>query len=134
MGLIEWNENFLTGIPEIDNQHKKIFNYLNNLYEYNKINLDNKDKIQKIQAFLESIERHFEYEESLIDQYNLENGEDHKREHAFFREKIKEIFEKYGSSSYALTFEICKFVKDFYFSHIIYYDKILAKKIQNENL
>lgn len=131
MSIIDWNENFITGLPEIDSQHKKIFKYLNSIYEYNKINQENKEILQKIESFLAFIEQHFEFEEALIEKYHLKNGEDHKKEHAFFREKIKEIFENFRSSPYALTFELCKFVKEFYSSHIIYYDKILVKELKN---
>ncbi len=134
MDILEWNENFLTGLSDIDNQHKKIFKYLKSIYEYNKINPESQEILQKIHSFLAFMEQHFEFEEALIDKYHLKNGDEHKKEHAFFKERIKEIFGVYGTSPYALIFELCKFVKDFYSSHIIFYDKTLVKEIKKNSL
>lgn len=132
MSIFDWSENLLTGLQELDAQHKKIFKFLNSIYEYNKLNPGNEDVTQKIQSLLDFIYQHFEYEENLMIQYNLNDFEDHKREHALFKEKVSELFEKFESSSYALAYEFCKFVKDFYLSHITYYDKSLAKKIKEQ--
>lgn len=114
-------------MDEIDKQHKNIFKYLNSIYEYNKINQGDKEVIKKVNSLLDFIFQHFDFEEALIDKYNPPHGEDHKKEHDIFKERIKGIFEKFGDSSYALTFELCKFVKEFYPKHIIFYDKILVK-------
>ncbi len=134
MGIIEWNENFLTGYFDIDNQHKKIFKFLKNIYEYNKINPESQEILQKIHSFLLFMEQHLEFEETLINKYNIKDGEEHKKEHTYFREKIKEILKLYETSPYALTFELCKFINDFYSSHIVFYDKILVKEIKKKSM
>ena len=134
MPFLEWNDNLLTGVAEIDKQHKNIFKYLNSIYEYNKINQGNKEVIKKVYSLLDFIFQHFDFEEALIEEYNSPHGEDHKKEHAYFKETIKEIFEKFGDSPYALTFEFCKFVMEFYPKHITFFDKILVRDMNKHSL
>jgi hemerythrin-like metal-binding protein len=128
LAIFEWDDSFLTGLEDIDKQHKKIFKYLNSIYDYNKINQGDREIIKKVHSFLEFIFNHFDYEEDLIKKYNLPQGDEHIREHIKFKEVVETIFEKYASSPYALAFEFCKFVKEFYSTHITFFDKVLVRE------
>lgn len=124
MPFIEFVEGFLTGIKEIDEQHKKLFYYLNNLHEINKLRAYT-DIRKRLEIFLEYLNLHLETEENLMKKMNIPNFEDHILEHQKLRNKINEYLTIYSSSNYTLVNEICNLLKNFYKEHIIYYDKFL---------
>ncbi|HBT04180.1 MAG TPA: hemerythrin, partial [Thermodesulfobacterium commune] len=81
MPFLEWNDNFLTGIKEIDQQHKKMFNMVNALYEAVRLKVDKKLLINSINTLKNYFETHFKFEEEILERYGYPEIEKHKEEH-----------------------------------------------------
>lgn len=128
MVYLEFHQNFLTGLKDIDLQHKRIFNYLNSLFDLNK-SRGASDIRKRLEDLLNYIYSHFQYEEDLMREKGIDNFLAHITEHQRFRDSIQEIMKTHAESEYSLVFEICKFIKNFYADHILFYDKILVKNI-----
>lgn len=92
MNIIKWDENFSVGIYEIDEQHKELFNLINNIiniikeedYTFSNLlfvvnNLDN------------YIAEHLRHEEMLMEKCSFPYKEKHIIEHNFVRHKVHEI-------------------------------------------
>ena len=85
---MRWRPEFNTGINVIDEQHKKILNYINELECGN--GQTDRQKIKKIlDQLIEYTQSHFSFEESLQKEVNYQFHIPHKRVHDLFLKKIE---------------------------------------------
>lgn len=91
MSLINWSESMHIGCQELDYDHEKFAEVINNLHEAieNKSNLD--DLEDAVEDLVEYTEWHFRHEERLMLQSGYELMEDHKQVHEEFTAKVNEI-------------------------------------------
>ena len=89
MEKLEWTKDYSVGITQFDEQHKKLFSYLNDLYEA----LDNKKNNQEILSktlndLIVYTFIHFTDEESYMKKYSFPELSLHIIEHAKLRKKV----------------------------------------------
>ncbi len=91
MAFWVWDNGLNTGIPEIDTQHKRIVDYVNQLDEAISIN-KGKDRIGEIlDNLLDYTNSHFVFEETLMEQAGYPMLAPHKRLHDAFRTRIQAL-------------------------------------------
>jgi len=89
------DENFITGINDIDIQHKFLFEAINNLADFHK----NRGNLWSVMCNIQEYASvHFSTEENYMQKYNYPEIEEHIKEHKLFSEKYlvlkKELLEK----------------------------------------
>jgi len=127
MPFIEWTKDFVTGIEEVDRQHRKLVNLTNELYE----SIRKKEVEEVIDSILKELfnyaRYHFKTEERLMEKYDYPEFEFHKKEHDKFKEKVKEFLKKRSSlkelEKEKFTIEIMKFLKDWLIKHMLGTDR-----------
>lgn len=120
MAFIEWDQSCSVGIRLIDNQHKRLFALINDFHEA-KTNLD-----QVLQDLLSYIAFHFRTEEKYFNEFHYERTEEHVKQHKFYEDKIREIYERCLQEKIdegKISAEIEDFVKDWIVHHIKISDK-----------
>ena len=89
-----WSDKYSVGIEIIDEQHKELFNILDNCYELLLKNKDD-DKYDKIITILEELKNytiyHFKTEEEFMKKNGYSKFLSHKFAHDAFIEQIKEF-------------------------------------------
>jgi len=94
MGFIKWQEEFQTGHTEVDEQHRKLLNTLNDIHFLINTRIDFR-KLKEIIFFLNDyIIEHFGTEEKLMQESSGLPKALHKlhlKEHRFFIDKIQEF-------------------------------------------
>ena len=123
MALFEWNKSYELGIADIDSQHKKLVDIINELHE-----AMSKGKGREIiNTVLESLIRytkeHFSSEENYLEKCKYPELGNHQLEHKNFIDKLSEVENKQGSARIFLTIEIMEFLKDWLSNHILISDK-----------
>lgn len=94
MSYWKWDPAFSVGIAVIDNQHKRIIEYINELSTVNMY--QNKEKVHTILiALIDYTESHFLFEESLMQEAGYSMVEPHKKVHFAFIERINFFKERY---------------------------------------
>lgn len=92
--MFEWRNEFATGVTEIDDQHKKLFEIGARLYEIACLD-DDADHYDEITAILAELvdytEYHFGFEEKLMQEKHYGGFDMHKIEHDFFVKKLRKI-------------------------------------------
>ncbi len=135
MPFIKWQNKFITGIAEVDQQHKKLIDTLNFIFDLLK-----KDKaheeIKEILLFLDNYTvEHFGTEEKLMEKANnklpKELRERHLREHRYFIDKVQEFhghFEAYkqGEKEKEALLDLFGFLGYWLCDHILKTDKETA--------
>lgn len=84
---MEWSDNLNTGIRVIDDQHKKILNYINKLHEVN-AHPDQKVVRLVLEQLVDYTDIHFKFEESLMADARYPHLIAHQKVHALFIRRI----------------------------------------------
>lgn len=88
--MIEWTPALSTGVTELDNQHKAIFEWL---AELENASTDQRTLfgVYVVTRLKHYMRQHFAAEEALMEAAGYPGLEQHRAEHAWFREKLEEI-------------------------------------------
>lgn len=123
MSLIDWNNNYSVNVKEIDDQHKKLIDLINKLYEEMRKG-HGKDALSGVlKELVEYTKYHFAKEEKLLEKYNYPNLAAHKKEHEELTKKVEEINEKIASGKMVISSNVLTFLKDWLNNHILVDDK-----------
>jgi hemerythrin len=134
MPLIIWRDSFLTGFSEIDQQHKKLVDMINTLFD----SISNKDRQAVLdEAFISLVKYtqvHFKQEEELMVKYAYANFIEHSKEHADFIAKVTELSAKFKKGDNKVLIDVINFLKDWLINHIIGSDKKYIPTFQKNGL
>ena len=121
--LIEWTPELSIGIDQIDQQHKKLVDMINQL-DHAMRNKKGKDILKDIIHELNSYTHyHFATEEDLFDLFGYEDAEAHKATHKGFVSKIDDFEKNFSNGSRGLSMEIMTFLSNWLIEHIQGTDK-----------
>jgi hemerythrin len=97
--LLQWSDDYLVGIEELDIEHKDLINRLNQLH--GQLARRHGDK-RKIEGYLKEIYNrilaHFKLEERLMRDTDYPDYVHHKKEHDDFLKLVDDIISKYQTS------------------------------------
>lgn len=130
--MIQWKNEFATGIPRVDNQHKKLFQIANEAYQLLKdeFTLDKYDDIVAIIIELKDYAvYHFKTEELYMQSINYKGFPAHKKQHESFIEKINSVdLYAVDENQEEFLLEILDFIVRWIENHIMVLDKKIEKK------
>ena len=117
--IFYWSKKFFTGISEIDYQHYKIVNYVNELYrEY--IGRKNKDKLYSLLIELaEFTKNHFAHEQILMKKHKYPKMELHIKEHTNLLGNVGKFIEALNSQKSEINEELLEFLNHWLSHHIL---------------
>ena len=132
MRKIQWSEDFVIGVPDIDNQHKALVEKLNNLIDtYN----DNPDKIRDALDFLiDYALLHFETEERFMEQHNYPGLNEQIEEHRKFTKTVNQFVDDFlmMGPTPEIAKRIEKEVIEWIEHHILNVDKKIGEFIKKQ--
>lgn len=135
MPALQWNENLETKINWQDNQHKELFNKINDLLDAMGKG-KSKDEVGNVFKFLENyVVFHFAEEEKQMTQFNFPGLNSHKTEHTKFKTTaldLKSQLEKEGPSA-TLAIKTQRILVDWLTNHIGKIDKILGEFLKTKS-
>lgn len=92
--LLSWSPDLSVGIEVIDNQHKRIVEYINMLHEARIRN--DKDAIARvIEELVDYTLSHFSFEESMMEEAKYRFVAPHKRVHELFVRRVSEYQQRF---------------------------------------
>ena len=123
MALLNWQSNYTVNVCEIDKQHQKLIEMINNLHDGMKAG-KGKEVLGDILANLvKYTEFHFKYEEKLFKQYVYPETLAHKRQHSDLVNQVQNYKKSFESGESVLSMEIMSFLKVWLMDHIVGSDK-----------
>lgn len=134
MVLFEWNDNYLTNVPECDEQHKKLFGLINELHEKMK-NGNGKDSLERILSeLLDYTAYHVLTEESLFDAYGYPETTSHKKEHVILTKQLNVLNEKFEKGETHIAMPLSTFLKDWLLTHTLQSDTKYGAFLNKQNI
>jgi hemerythrin-like metal-binding protein len=119
MAFFNWDDKYSVNIQEIDDQHRKLFAYINEIYEAMKVG-HGKDVIGRVlSGLVRYTKEHFAAEETLMKSKGYANYHSHKSQHDAFSRKVEEFEEHLRTNKSALTIEVSRFLKEWLQNHIL---------------
>lgn len=94
MAYLEWSEELDTGIDIIDQQHRRIVQYINDLYDA-QVAQDRAKIGDVIDELVDYTVSHFAFEESLMEQAGYSFLTPHKMVHELFVKKVSKFVERF---------------------------------------
>ena len=132
--LIEWKNSYSVGIKQIDDQHKKLFTHINNLYSSMKEGKDKQILGKLLDDLSDYVSYHFSTEEKYFEKFNYEKKDDHMLQHKQYTDKIKSFQQAYANKQDFLSFEIIDFLEDWILGHVTGEDKKYTKCFNDNGL
>lgn len=134
MSFITWKDSFSVGVPSIDDQHRKLVEMINNLYnEFYKGITD--DFLQNLIKELEKYTvYHFSYEEKFMKLYSYDGYKEHKGEHDQFIEQIQGFKTTVSKDNKTAVIDFATFLKNWLLKHIMGTDKKYTKLFSEKEL
>ena len=100
MPLIEWRDQFNTGIAGVDHEHRQLIQLINDLHA----SLGGSGDRQAVDEFLgdifAGISAHFALEESIMRERRYDQYDDHKADHDRLLDDIRDIMDDYEAGAY----------------------------------
>jgi len=121
--MLEWKEEYSLGLQEIDNQHIKLIELINRLYDAFIKRQQSDEVIKVIVELSEYIDVHFSTEEVYFKRFNYAETTEHIKEHHFFIEKVKEFQTQVKENKGRYVFNIINFLQDWLVNHVTVTDK-----------
>jgi hemerythrin len=127
--LVEWDDQYVVGIPLIDEQHKTLINMTNELY-LGCLKGDAAAEayfLKTIHKAVDYVRFHFSSEEKLLNRIGYPNFTAHKKEHEDFAREIIQQVEAFQAGKKFVPNVFVRFLRDWVLTHIAVSDKGYAK-------
>ncbi len=115
---VKWNNKYCVGISIIDEQHKKLFGFLNKTIDA-KEHSDNKEELKEVlEEMTQYALEHFETEEAYMREFNYPECRYHSEEHYRFFNKTIAYFDRVVNGDYHISNELIEYLKQWLVNHI----------------
>jgi len=120
---LEWEEKYSVGVKLIDDQHKTMFDTINQLIDV-LASTPTKEKLDEIITRLVEYKKfHFVTEEGYFKEFNYENKEEHEAKHKEFTITLERLIADSKGDSMVLAFGLVDFLEDWLINHLMTEDQ-----------
>ena len=128
MAYMEWTRDLDTGIPVIDAQHKRIVEFINELYDARQSgNVSETNHV--MEGLLNYTITHFEFEEGLQEKAGYPFLKAHQRIHEIFMKKVADIRQR-AAAGEEVAHELLSLLKGWLVSHIKSEDRDYVESVK----
>ncbi len=132
MSFMPWNDDFITGIAPIDEQHRWLVELTNRLHaEISKPAPDRNLVGETLEGLVEYTMNHFILEEELFKRHGYPESAAHKAEHDRFSQQVAALLDKHDAGG-DVTQETLEFLKEWLQHHILKVDKAYVPFLQGK--
>ena len=132
--MLQWKEEYEVGVAEIDEQHQKLIDIANRVYELmrNELALDKYDQIVEIlQELKEYTVYHFHFEEGLMQKAKYKKRFSHKILHQNFLAKVEAVdLAALDENQEEYLVKIMDFIANWLIDHIVGEDKKVGQSVR----
>ena len=118
MGTIMWSDSLSLNIEELDKQHRKFLEIVNDLLDAMKENKAKTFQSEIIDQLISYAFYHFSKEERYLSKSSYPHIDQHKKEHEAFVDKIIKFKKDYDAHKITLTLEMINFMNNWWINHI----------------
>lgn len=121
--IIELTEDLLTGVPEMDEQHRVLVGLLNEVYALARQGQREEAREKLLSGVVAYVDFHFRAEEAFQEKIGFPECEAHRKIHESFRKQVLEWVEEAKAGDEKAIHEIVAMIWAWFFRHIAVRDK-----------
>ncbi|GHT85313.1 hemerythrin [Betaproteobacteria bacterium] len=122
-----WSDDYSVGIPEIDEQHKTLFELVNKIHDAISAHQGSAASREVMDQLVEYTRVHFALEQNLMHTGNFPGYKEHCVLHTNLIDEVVSMQEKINSGKVAISFELLHFLRNWLSKHILVEDKQYAR-------
>jgi len=123
MALLVWQNKFTVGVQKFDDAHKKLIDYINELFDTIK-HKGTRDEVFRVLKNLESYTvLHFSQEEQEMENIGYRQLDEHKEQHRKLISELTDLKEQLQSGSELTNIKLLYFLKNWLTNHIMEIDQ-----------
>lgn len=134
MTFFEWRDDYNVGVRVVDEQHRRLVNLVDELYEAMKAGKGSEGAMRVLKGLVEYTKTHFRTEEEFMKNYSYTGLLVHKREHDYLTRQTEELLSQAEKGKLTVPLETAKFLKEWLTTHILETDKKLGKYLVAKGL
>ncbi len=123
MPFIAWTSDFSVGVAEIDDQHRNLIDLVNDLHQAMTEGHGWNEMEATFKGLSAYIQKHFSYEEGLLEKFNYPDMDLHRLEHKVFVRQIQKFRSQYDAGEYLISQKVMNYLKEWLTQHIKVIDK-----------
>lgn len=129
MALMTWGPMLQVGYGDMDAQHKRLVELVNQLDDAMRGGHGRDVVGPVLNELIRYTVSHFAFEEKLMDRYGISSSVAHKAEHKKLVADVSAFKAKFDAGSAAVSTELMSFLRNWLSSHILKTDKALAGEL-----
>lgn len=118
MALISWSDSLSVKVKQFDDQHKKLVDMVNQLFDAMKAGKGNQVMGDILKSLIQYTQTHFAAEERIMKQYGYPDVEAHKKEHNALVMQVLDLQKQFQEGKAVLTQNVMTFLRDWLSKHI----------------
>jgi hemerythrin len=134
MAFIQWDNSLSVGVAEIDKQHQKLVQLINDLGDAMKQGKGQVVMGGILNELVTYTQVHFGHEEKYFVQFQYPETYSHKQEHAAFVKKATELKDGFEKGQIGLSLQVMDFLCDWLKKHIKGTDQKYSKFFNDKGL
>lgn len=134
MPVLVWSEEYSINVAEIDAQHKKLLEHVNNLHAGVEAQIDKEDLRQLVLDLVEYTRFHFGEEEKLMKQHGMEHIKKHHKEHKLLLRYLQQIVEAISEGKRPAFYSEYDVSNDWFLAHILGFDKKMGAYLNSKGV
>jgi len=129
-----WRDNHSVNVEEIDTQHKKILELVNNLHTSVEARLDKNKLEEMLIDLVEYTRMHFATEEKYMKEHDYSDLNNHHNEHRTLLQHLEHLVAAVSNGKHPTFYSDYDISSDWAMVHIMEYDKKLGDFLNSKNI
>jgi hemerythrin len=134
MPLMVWNDTLSVKVDEIDNQHKRLVELVNQLHDAMTQGKGREVMGKVLGGLIDYTKTHFADEERLMLKYNYPAYAQQKAEHDALTRQVLDLQSQYLQGKMTLTLEVMQFLQDWLSNHIQKMDRLFGVYLNSKGV
>jgi len=132
MSLFQWSETLNVGYPDIDSQHKRLFQLADQLYTGMTEDKGKQVLSNTLNNLVAYTKRHFADEEVLMQLHRYPGSSQHKAEHQVLADKLAQFQKAFAADRATVTIPLLETLRDAMVQHMQGTDKKMADHLKRQ--
>jgi len=128
MSFLDWDEQYLTGIESVDNEHKAAAGIINKLHDLAGTN-ERSHIAELLNVLYDETKAHFDNEERLMKEYKIFNYFSHKAQHDRLLRILKEFISEFENNNKELSDQFLYLLHDWMINHFKFHDGKMGREL-----
>jgi len=134
MSAIDWKDEHKVNVVEIDRQHQRILELVNQLHQLIDACVEKKELLRNLIVLVEYTRMHFSTEEKLMKQHNFPGRLIHQKEHRTLLKHLDSLIASVSNGNSPTIYSDYDVSSDWAILHILEYDRSLGAFLNSQNI